>query len=205
MTSDGAEAIVVCGVPASGKTTFARDLARHLRRPLLDLDTLTNPLFEFAGGEYLVDVPSAQPTERATVNDVRYGCLFDTATENLGLGVSVIMVAPFTSERSFPAAWARLVDRLGIPDRDVHLAWLDTPTSEVVQRMQQRSAARDLEKVREAHRFLTPDVTRPPGVAHIRVDGLLNPHAQISQFVASSALARSCRPEQFPSPGGADR
>lgn len=182
-----ADVIVVCGVPASGKTTFARDLARHLRWPLLDLDTLTNPLFEYAGGEFLVDVPSAGPTARASVNDVRYRCLFDTAAENLGLGVNVIMVAPFTSERTFPVAWARLVDRLGVPNRRVHLAWLDTPTTEVVERMQQRGAARDAEKVNDARRFLTPDVTRPPAVEHIRIDGLLSPYAQLSQFMAAFA------------------
>jgi predicted kinase len=186
MTIDGvgaAEVIVVCGVPASGKTTFARNLARHLRWALLDLDTLTNPLFEYAGGEYLVDVPTAQATARASVNDIRYGCLFDTAAENLALGVNVIMVAPFTSERTYPEAWARLVDRLGVAAGQVQLAWLDTPPSAVVERMHLRGAARDLEKVKEAQRFLTPDVTRPPGVAHLRVDGLLTAEAQVSQFL----------------------
>jgi len=179
-----AEVIVVCGVPASGKTTFARDLARHLRWPLLDLDTLTNPLFEYAGGEFLVDVPTAHATARASVNDIRYGCLFDTAAENLALGVSVIMVAPFTSERTFPEAWARLVHRLGVAESHVHLAWLDTPPAAVVERMHQRGAARDIEKAKEAHRFLTPDVTRPPAVAHIRVDGMLSPEAQVNQFTS---------------------
>ena len=184
IASARAEAIVVSGVPASGKTTFARDLARKLRWPLLDLDTLTNPLFEYAGGEFLVDVPSAHPAERASVNDIRYTCLVDTASENLALGINVIMVAPFTSERTFPEAWARLVDRLGLPDRHVHLTWLDTPPTEVVQRMQHRGAARDLEKAKDAHRFLTPDVTRPPAVEHIRVNGLLTPGAQLEQFLS---------------------
>lgn len=187
VASDSTEAIVICGVPASGKTTFARALARKQRWPLLDLDTLTNPLFEYAGGEYLVDVPSAHPTARASVNDVRYSCLFDTAAENLALGVSVIMVAPFTSERTFPAAWARLVEKLGVPDRQVHLTWLNTPPAEVVQRMQRRGAPRDLEKAKDAQRFLTPDVTRPPGVEHIRVNGLLSPAGQVEEFLSQLA------------------
>jgi tRNA uridine 5-carbamoylmethylation protein Kti12 len=55
------EAIIVCGVPASGKTTFAQGLARELRWTYLDLDTLTNPLFEYMGGEFLVDVPTSEP------------------------------------------------------------------------------------------------------------------------------------------------
>jgi predicted kinase len=185
MTEEHAvDAIVVCGVPGSGKTTFARGLARRLRWALLDLDTLTNPLFEYAGGEFLVDVPTAEPTVRATVNDVRYTCLFDTARENLALGINVILVAPFTSERTFPAAWARLTERLAVPDHSVHLAWLDTPPAEVVKRMRLRGAARDIEKLKESHRFLTPDVTAPPGVMHTRVDGLQTPTEQVAQFVA---------------------
>lgn len=177
------EAIIVCGVPASGKTTFAQGLARELRWTYLDLDTLTNPLFEYMGGEFLVDVPTSEPPARATVNDIRYTCLFDTARENLELGNSVVVVAPFTSERTFPAAWARLVERLAIPASRVHLAWMDTPAEEVVIRMQLRSAARDLEKIKEPERFLSPDVISPPGVQHIRIDGLLAPPAQIHHFL----------------------
>lgn len=178
-----AEAIIVCGVPASGKTTFSHDLARELHWTLLDLDTLTNPLFEHMGGEFLVDVPTAEPTARASVNDIRYTCLFDTARENLTLGNSVIVVAPFTSERTFPTAWNRLVERLEVPNSRVHLAWMDTPPDEVVNRMKRRGAARDLEKVKDPAPFLSPEVTRPPGVEHLRIDGLLAPEAQIENFL----------------------
>ncbi|OOP63538.1 hypothetical protein BMF89_06045 [Arthrobacter sp. SRS-W-1-2016] len=187
------EAIIVCGVPGSGKTTFAQDLARELHWTILDLDTLTNPLFEHMGGEFLVDVPTAQPAVRASVNDIRYTCLFDTTRENLTLGNSVVVVAPFTSERTFPAAWARLVERLAIPAPRVHLAWMDTPPKEVVRRMQLRGAARDLEKVKEPGSFLTPEVTRPPGVGHIRIDGLFTPREQIDQFLKDFAVREPAR------------
>ncbi len=50
--------------------------------------------------------------------------------------------------------------------------------------MQHRGAARDLEKAKDAHRFLTPDVTRPPAVEHIRVNGLLTPGAQLAEFLS---------------------
>jgi hypothetical protein len=99
------------------------------------------------------------------------------------MGNSVIVVAPFTSERTFPSAWSRLVERLEVPNSRVHLAWMDTPPEEVVNRMTRRGAARDLEKVRDPALFLSPEVTRPPSVDHLRIDGLLTPAVQIENFL----------------------
>jgi CheY-like chemotaxis protein len=94
---------------------------------LLDLDTVTNPLFEYVGGEFLVDVPTAEKPTRATVNDVRYQCLFDTAAEILEVGVNVVIVAPFTSERTFPESWLTVAERLRVDDDRVTLALLPVP------------------------------------------------------------------------------
>ncbi|GAA4671741.1 AAA family ATPase [Frondihabitans cladoniiphilus] len=177
-------AILVSGVPASGKTSFGRELARSLGWALLDLDTVTNPLFEYVGGEFLVDVPTADAPTRATVNDVRYQCLFDTAAEVMDVGTSVVVVAPFTSERTFPASWERMCERLGVPAEDVTLAWVDTPAEEVVARMTNRGADRDLDKIARPRVFLTPDVMKAPGVPYLRVDGLLDVESQIRAFSA---------------------
>ncbi|KQQ28509.1 AAA family ATPase [Frondihabitans sp. Leaf304] len=177
-------AILVCGVPASGKTSFGKELARDLGWALLDLDTVTNPLFEYVGGEFLVDVPTAEKPTRATVNDVRYQCLFDTAAEILEVGVNVVIVAPFTSERTFPASWQTVAERLRVDDDRVTLVWVDTPADEVVARMTLRGADRDLDKIARPHVFLTPDVIKAPGVPHLRVDGLHDVATQIRTFVA---------------------
>lgn len=178
----GARAVLVSGVPASGKTTFGKELAQSLGYALLDLDTVTNPLFEYVGGEFRVDVPTADAPTRASINDVRYQCLFDTAAEIMSVGVNVVLVAPFTSERTFPAAWSRAAEHLGVDEDRLTLAWVDTPVEEVVERMTQRGADRDLEKIAQPHVFLSPGVTRAPGVPHVRVDGLQDIGSQISSF-----------------------
>lgn len=188
-----AEAVFVCGVPASGKSAFARALARHLGWALLDLDTLTNPLFEYVGGEFLVDVPSAEAPVRATVNDVRYSCLYDTAAENLSVGTSVVVVAPFTSERTFASVWAEVPARLGVSPSQVKLAWIDTPADQVVQRMIKRGADRDLDKIANPGVYLTADVLAPPGAPHRRVDGMLSTTDQVAAFVQADPDLQNSR------------
>jgi hypothetical protein len=176
MTEEHAvEAIVVCGVPGSGKTTFARGLARRLHWALLDLDTLTNPLFQYAGGEFLVDVPSPDLNVRASINEIRY-----TPVRWLGepgaphqhdLGRA------FTSERIFPKHG---LITLRSPAHSVHLVWLTRHPEK--NRMQLRGAARDIEGS-ESYRF-DLHFTAPPRVVHTRVDGLQTPTEQIAHFFA---------------------
>ena len=177
-------ALLVCGVPASGKTAFGRTLAAELGWALLDLDTVTNPLYEFVGGDFAPDVPTEFMPTRASVNDIRYQCLFDTAAENLEIGMSVVLVAPFTSERTFASYWATVPQRLRVDDDRVDLAWVDTPAAEVVQRMIRRGADRDTDKIENPSVFLTDDVTRAPGVDHFRVNGLLSTAEQVEAFIA---------------------
>ena len=42
-------AVLVNGIPASGKSTVARGIAERLRCPLMTLDTVKDPLFEHFG------------------------------------------------------------------------------------------------------------------------------------------------------------
>jgi hypothetical protein len=70
---------------------------------------------------------------------------------------------------------------------------MDTPPGEVVKRMRLRGAARDLDKVKNPERFLSPEVTQPPGVVHIRIDGLLTPSEQIDRFMADFAVREAMR------------
>lgn len=42
-------AVLVNGVPASGKSTVSREIARHLHAPLMALDTVKEPMFHHVG------------------------------------------------------------------------------------------------------------------------------------------------------------
>jgi predicted kinase len=59
---DGDVAIVVAGIPASGKTTLATELAAHLGWPLLSKDVIKEALFDALGTG---DLPWSQQVGRA--------------------------------------------------------------------------------------------------------------------------------------------
>lgn len=176
-------AVVIAGVPGCGKSTFGRALARGLGWCYLDLDTVTNPLFDLLQGEYAPDVPSEEPPATPSVNDIRYRCLLDTAAENLSLGVSVVVVAPFTSERSFGPRWTILLDQLGVGPERAALVWVDTPREEILHRITNRAAMRDRDKLINPTNYFNERLLEPPAIAHYRVDGSRRTQEQINEFL----------------------
>ena len=74
------EVILLCGRVCSGKTTYAKRLAREKRAVRLNADELMKPLF----GEYLGD-------RHEEVLDQVVGLLLEKAAECYGCGVSVIL------------------------------------------------------------------------------------------------------------------
>jgi predicted kinase len=179
-------AILVCGAPGSGKSTVGALVARRLQAALLDLDTatasLTAVISAMHGTDDLDDAELVRLTRAA-----RYEALSALAEDNLAVGVSVVLVAPFTTERRDARAWEDLQRRMARSGGDACLVWLRIPADEVVRRVEQRGAARDLAKLRgDWPAGLDLD---PPAVPHIEVDALGAP-AVIAEAVVSSVRSR---------------
>ena len=160
---------VVAGVAGSGKSTVGRALARRTGAVLLDQDILTNPLMAqiarsagVAGHDF--DHPALADPE---VRQARYECLLDTGRDNVELGRTVVLVAPFTQEVADRDAWAQLCAPFGaIP---VVLLWVTAPPQVIAERRRHRSLPRDLAADLSRHR-------RPPAgpaVEHFAIDGTL--------------------------------
>ena len=165
-----ARAYVVAGAPASGKSVFGAALARAAGAAPLDQDVLTGPLTAVVAG--LVGAAPGDlddPRVRDTTRAATYDALLDTATGCLGAGVPVVLVAPFTAERSDPGAWAALETRLHASG-GVVLAWTTCPPAEVARRLAERDAPRDRRKLADLDGFLRSGALDPPRVPHIVVD-----------------------------------
>lgn len=165
-------ALVVAGIAGSGKSTLGAALARALQAPLLDLDSLTNPLLDRldgALGEHWLRGPFG-----ARIREGRYAALRRTAIDVLDSVGVVVLVAPFTAELRGGDEWERLSGDLApAVVRVIHL--IGDPAV--------FAARRELRgEPRDAHRLSNPDESAI-GIPAICVDAELPTEQQLAALL----------------------
>jgi predicted kinase len=164
-------AVLISGAPATGKSTLAAALAPRLGAAVLDIDVATGPLTVVVSD--LIGVADlGDPRIAALTRRPRYDTLLALAEDNLRAGSSVVLVAPFTAERSVEG-WNALADRLAAHAAGLALVWLHLPPHELVDRLKRRAAARDTAKVRSPGAFLAAVDRDPPDVPHLALDATM--------------------------------
>jgi predicted kinase len=159
-------AVLIGGPPATGKTTLAMGLAPRLDAAVLDLDVATAPLVrvvsELTGLSNLDD-----PALAGLTREARYDTLLGLAAANVAAGRPVVLVAPFTFERSRVSAWDATTRRIPGP---ATMVWLYLETGELIRRLTERGLARDEGKLRDPAAYLTGLDLEPPAIPHLALD-----------------------------------
>lgn len=103
--------VILGGLPGSGKTTVARELARQTGAVHVRVDTIEHAL-------------ASSGTLSGPVNDLGYRVAYALAADNLRLGATVIAdsVNPIALTR---AAWRRVAEKAGVPSLQVEVICSD--------------------------------------------------------------------------------
>jgi predicted kinase len=163
--------VLLSGAPASGKSTVSHLVARELRAAVIGQDVATGPLVDVV--QRLVGIDDLDdPRLAGLTREPRYRVVLDLAVDNLAAGMPVVLVAPFTAERTDPAAWSATHDRLAAAGGAPLLVWLRIEPSEVLRRLQKRGAARDAPKLADEAAYLArmAKACEPPVVPHLALD-----------------------------------
>ena len=144
-------------------------LARTLGAALIDLDVATEPLLSVIRS--VVQVDDIDNPRLATLTRAdRYETIIRLAEDNLGIGNTVVLVAPFTEERQNLHACEELLDRLHrAAGGAVTMIWVHLSREELLQRMRARSADRDEPKLSSEQQFLDRLDLGPPVGPHIAI------------------------------------
>ena len=155
--------VVVTGMPSSGKTTVAEELARRLRLPLLAKDTIKEALYESLGAD---DVAAS-----GRLGAAAYGLIFALARTMLAAQVSVILEGNFFHDQE--------AELMGLPAHRLIQVHCAAPLAVLLDRYARRArhpGHHDAEKITElparfesgAHsplqldgRLIQLDTTRP--------------------------------------------
>ena len=175
-------AILVSGDPATGKSTLGARLAHRLGAAILDLDVATGPLTDVIAaisGHHDLGGRALAALTRAP----RYATLFDLAEANLRADRSVVLIAPFSTERRDSASWDQARTRLETAGAAVTLLWLHLPPEELLTRLRSRSAVRDTAKLQDPADYLAGLQSGPPVGPHLELDARRPTSELVAQVV----------------------
>lgn len=177
--------ILVCGRPASGKSTFAKALAQRTSGTLIDIDTATEPVIRVAMNKFTGDPNDRDsPFFKETFREAIQESLFAIAKENLD-STHAIIAAPFTKEQRDPDWLNQLATKLCLSEPALAV-FLSCDSDTLRKRIAERKNPRDIPKLAnwDSHEtYYAKEET--PAFPHLLVDAT-SPEA-ISETIESIA------------------
>ncbi len=148
-------ALAVVGAAGSGKTTVALEIARRSGAIYLDKDTLAGPLVEVAmeAQSQSREARESNRFYRERVMPAEYAALFSVASDNLRLGLSVVIDAPFAAYLDQPEFFDRATRLAGWPQVTRSVLHIYASEAETRRRLRERGLPRDRAKLNNWDEF----------------------------------------------------
>ncbi|WP_040709124.1 AAA family ATPase [Nocardia takedensis] len=164
--------VYVGGYPGSGKSEFARTLARETGWALLDKDTIARPIIEPA----LEDLGSTINDRESDIYLTRirpreYDALAAVVRDNLEVGNSAIATAPYLREFADLSWMENAVANAETRNADATFVWVRTSLETMLMYLRRRGAARDAAKLANWDDYSASiDVELRPSLPHAVID-----------------------------------
>ncbi|MGW0250822.1 AAA family ATPase [Nocardia goodfellowii] len=146
--------VYVGGFPGSGKSEFARTLARATNWAILDKDTIARPLIEPALedlGQSVNDRESDIYVDRLRPRE--YEALEGVVNDNVAVGTSVIATAPYIREFTNRAWLDQVTARGETYQADSTFVWVRCSLETMLMYLRRRGAGRDQGKLADWDRY----------------------------------------------------
>lgn len=163
--------VLVAGAPGSGKSTLGLEISRELGLPLIDIDTITNPVLDALIDPVLGGDHWNSDLHRSVVRPARYAALNNAARDQVSAGVGAVLVAPFTLELAGGIEWQQLLDAVQPVQPDVF--WLSTSAEVLAARRALRTERRDAH-ITEPPSDIAPTVPHRSLEASLSLEQLLS-------------------------------
>jgi predicted kinase len=141
--------IIVAGFAGSGKSTIGKLISEKLKIPYLDKDTLTR----YFTDQMLTEDGSGKGDRESSyysevINPLEYDTLIKVAVENIELGISVVLSAPFIRQLNDSSWFKSKIESFSpISNFEVKLIWIESSREVERVRLIDRDAERDQNKL----------------------------------------------------------
>ncbi len=159
---------IITGSPASGKTTFAKELAKKEKAVFLDIDAVTETIIKVSMKELTGDENDRDSkTFKSLFRNPIYETLFNIAKENLPVS-NVIITGPFTKEIR-NSKWLEKLKTEIWPNISIYYIYCKPQIR--YNRLKLRNNSRDLNKLQDWKEFNKYyGAESPPAFEHIFID-----------------------------------
>ena len=162
------EVFFVSGQAASGKSEFTKVLAAARGLTVIDFD---DTLQEIINKHQAMLSELVMEKFLAHVGPERYADLIERALVQFTSGKSIVIEAPFSKQIANQGLWEAMVQPFTTLGVKPVLFWVSVSPEVRKERLINRGAERDREKLSSIDAYLSQNPTVAPAVAHVPING----------------------------------
>lgn len=148
--------ILIGGMPASGKTTLGKLLAKTLKLPYLDKDTLCDKYTNYVVAKETFPNDRSSELYTKTLRNLEYEIMFHVALEQVSLELCPVLVSPFSSEFIDEDKMKEMERRLKEvnPNYEMVSVLVEADPDEVKEKIVERNRKEDSEKINQWETYI---------------------------------------------------